>query len=87
MDVTSPKVVVGDVLSVYSDAGYIIHPVTKKKIKKEGSIIADLEIIEVNNDYSVATIYPEDAIKKLKLGVDSGNERGNRKRARSRVGK
>ena len=37
LDVTSPKVVVGDVLSVYSDAGYIIHPVTKKKIKKEGS--------------------------------------------------
>ena len=69
LDVTSPKVVVGDVLSVYSDAGYIIHPVTKKKIKKEGSIIADLEIIEVNNDYSVATIYPEDAIKKLKLGM------------------
>lgn len=69
LDVTSPKVVVGDVLSVYSDAGYIIHPVTKKKIKKEGSIIADLEVVEVNNEYSVATIYPEEAIKKLKTGM------------------
>lgn len=69
LDVTSPKVIVGDVLSVYSDAGYIIHPVTKKKIKKEGSIIADLEVVEVNNEYSVATIYPEEAIKKLKTGM------------------
>lgn len=69
LDVTSPKVNVGDVLSVYSDAGYMIHPVTKKKIKKEGSIIADLEVIEVNNEYSVATIYPEEAIKKLKVGM------------------
>lgn len=69
LDVTSPKVAVGDVLSVYSDAGYIIHPVTKKKIKKEGSIIADLEVMEVNNEYSVATIYPESAIKRLKVGM------------------
>lgn len=69
LDVTSPKVNVGDVLSVYSDAGYMIHPVSKKKIKKEGSIIADLEVIEVNNEYSVATIYPEEAIKKLKVGM------------------
>ena len=37
LDVTSPKIAVGNVLSVYSDAGYIIHPVTKKKIKKEES--------------------------------------------------
>lgn len=69
LDVTSPKVKVGDVLSVYSDAGYMIHPVTKKKIKKEGSIIADLEVVEVNNEYSVATIYPEEAVKKLKAGM------------------
>lgn len=69
LDVTSPKIAVGNVLSVYSDAGYIIHPVTKKKIKKEGSIIADLEVVEVNNEYSVATIYPEEAVKKLKVGM------------------
>lgn len=36
LDITVPKAQVGDVLSVYEKAGYIVHPVTKKKIKKEG---------------------------------------------------
>ena len=34
LDVTSSKVKIGDVLSVRSAAGYMIHPVTKKKNSK-----------------------------------------------------
>jgi len=69
LDVTVPKAKVGDVLSVYSEAGYMIHPVTKQKIQKEGEILADLEIIEVKKEYSIASVYPEDAISKMKVGM------------------
>ena len=69
LDVTAPVVKKGDVLSVYSEAGYIIHPVTKKKIPKEGEILVDLEIIEIKNEYSVASVYPENAISKIKEGM------------------
>ena len=69
LDITSAKIKVGDVLSVHEEAGYMVHPVTKKKIKKEGGILADLEIVEVYGDYSVATIYPEEAVKKIKVGM------------------
>lgn len=69
LDITPPKVKVGDVLSIREEAGYMIHPVTKKKIKKEGAIFADLEIVEVHGEYSVATIYPEEAIKIMKVGM------------------
>ncbi len=69
LDATSPKVKVGDVLSVYTDAGYMIHPISKQQIKKEGEILADLEIVEVKKEYSIATIYPESAQSKLKAGM------------------
>mgnify|MGYP000306582128 CR=1 FL=1 len=69
LDITAPKVKVGDVLSIHEDAGYMVHPVTKRKIKKEGAILADLEIVEVYGEYSVATIYPEEAVKKIKEGM------------------
>jgi len=69
LDVTAPKTKIGDVLSVRSAAGYMVHPVTKKKIMKEGEILADLEITEIHSEYSVANIYPENAISKLKVGM------------------
>ena len=69
LDITSAKAKVGDVLSIHEETGYMIHPVTKKKIIKEGGILADLEIMEVHGEYSIATIYPEDAIKKIKIGM------------------
>lgn len=69
LDVTIPEVKTGDVFSIYEEAGYMVHPVTKKKIKKEGTIVADLEIVEVFDEYSVATVYPENAISKIKGGM------------------
>ena len=69
LDLTSPKVKVGDILSVREESGYMVHPVTKKKIKKEGGILADLEIMELAGEYSIASIYPESAISKLKAGM------------------
>ena len=69
LDVATPKVKVGDVLSIREEAGYMVHPVTKKKIRKEGAILADLEVVEVYGEYSVATVYPEEAVKKIKVGM------------------
>ena len=69
LDVTAPKTKIGDVFSVRSAAGYMVHPVTKKKIMKEGEILADLEITEIHSEYSVASIYPENAISNMKVGM------------------
>lgn len=69
LDVHAPLIKVGDILSVYEDGGVMIHPVTKKEIKKEGRIIADLEILEIQDEYSVASIYPAEAVAKLKVGM------------------
>lgn len=69
LDITSSTIKVGDVLSIREETGYMVHPITKKKIKKEGKILADLEIIEVYDEYSIATIYPEEAINKIKTGM------------------
>lgn len=69
LDVTAPNAKKGDVFSVRSTAGYMIHPVTKKKIPKEGEILADLEVSEIHSEYSIASIYPESAISKLKVGM------------------
>lgn len=69
LDATASKVKVGDVFSVFTDTGYMIHPVTKRQIKKEGKKLADLEIVEIYEEYSVATVYPEDAIMNLKTGM------------------
>lgn len=69
LDVTIPKVKRGDVLSIYKETGYMIHPVTKKKIKKEETILADLEIVDTFKEYSIATVYPVEAISKLKQGM------------------
>lgn len=69
LDVTAPDVQVGDVLSVYTEGGYIIHPITKKKIQKEGDVLANLEIVDTKSEYSVATISPEGAFQKIEVGM------------------
>lgn len=69
LDITAPKVKIGDVFSIHEEAGYMVHPVTKKRIKKEGAILADLEIVEVHKEYSIATVYPEEVIEKIKVGM------------------
>lgn len=69
LDVTLPDVQVGDVLSVYTEGGYMIHPITKKKIQKEGDVLANLEIVDTKSEYSVATISPEGASLKIEVGM------------------
>lgn len=69
LDITAPKAKVGDVLSIREKVEDMVHPKTKKKIKRVGKIIADLEIIEMYEEYSVATIYPPEIISKIEVGM------------------
>ncbi len=69
IDLKAPSVSVGNILSAFSDGGYMTHPVTKKKIKKEDELLAQMRILEIQDSYSVATAIPKDAISKLKPGM------------------
>ena len=54
LDMTSPMAKVGDVVEVYSEGGYMVHPVTKKRIKKNDTFIGQLEIKQVHSEYTIA---------------------------------
>lgn len=69
IDLKAPNVSVGNILSAFAYGGYMIHPVTKKKIKKEDELLAQMRILEIQDSYSVATPIPKDAISKLKPGM------------------
>lgn len=69
LDITAPKVKIGDVFSIREEAGYMVHPVSKKKIEKVGTVIADLKIVEVFDEYSVAVSNPENVISRIKEGM------------------
>lgn len=69
IDLKAPNVSVGNILSAFANGEYMIHPVTKKKIKKEDELLAQMRILEIQDGYSVATAIPKDAISKLKPGM------------------
>ena len=54
IDLAAGKVKPGDKVAVYSKEGYFIHPVTKKRLKREPSQVASLEVVKVYTDYSLA---------------------------------
>ena len=47
IDLAAGKVKPGDKVAVYSKEGYFIHPVTKKRLKREPSQVASLEVVKV----------------------------------------
>lgn len=69
VDLRAPAVSIGNILSVLKNGEYMIHPVTKRKIKKEEELLAQMRIQEIQDGYSVATAIPKDAISKLKPGM------------------
>ncbi len=46
IDLAAGKVKPGDKVAVYSKEGYFIHPVTKKRLKREPSQVASLEVVK-----------------------------------------
>lgn len=71
LDVNSKnsKIKPGDNLEVVKEGGYIIHPVTKEKIKKKDETISNLKISEINDEYSIAKAYPRNSIGNIVPGM------------------
>lgn len=69
LDFKSGDVTIGSKLQVIKEGSYFTHPVTGEKIKEDDETIAILEIIDVKANYSIATVYPKEAITKLKRGT------------------
>jgi curli biogenesis system outer membrane secretion channel CsgG len=80
VDVTSQSTKLHDVFNVYSEGGYFIHPVTKKRIKKDQEIIGKLEIVSTHPEYSEAIPIPQQSIKRMQTGMEikrANNDTGN----------
>lgn len=69
IDLTKQDVKIGDRFDVLDNSGYIIHPVTKKKIKKEPKIIGTLRIKTLSDEYSKAECYEPGLLSKIKEGM------------------
>ncbi|MDR3245622.1 MAG: CsgG/HfaB family protein, partial [Prevotellaceae bacterium] len=68
LDLHSPDVNVSDIVSVYADGEYIIHPKTKQKIRKEAEIAGRIEIENVYSAYSIGRMLDDVKIP-LKEGM------------------
>ncbi len=69
LDLTKAQVQVGSKVKVVQSGGYLTHPVTKKKLKKEDRVVCTLQITEAYAEYSVA--FPVDGgdISKVQAGM------------------
>ena len=69
LDLKSGDVNIGNKLQIVREGGFFIHPVTGEKIKEDDEVIAILEIIDARSNYSIASIYPSEAIFKIEKGT------------------
>lgn len=69
IDLAVGKVKPGDKVAVYSKEGYFVHPVTKKRLKREPSQVASLEVVKVYTDYSLAKAVPAQSLSKVEVGM------------------
>ena len=72
IDLAEGKIAKGDILEVCSKPGYFVHPVTKKRIRKESKRISSLIVKDVFGDYSTAKSVPSQT-----LAVDSSANVGH----------
>lgn len=70
VDITSKSTKVHDVFNVYSEGGYFIHPITKKKIKKDQEVVGKIEIVSTHEEYSEAVPVPQQSIKRMQTGME-----------------
>lgn len=70
VDITSKSTKIHDTFNVYSEGGYFIHPITKKKIKKDQEIVGKIEIVSTHEGYSEAIPVPQQSIKHMQTGME-----------------
>lgn len=69
VDLTRAQVKVGDCIEVVESGGYMTHPDTGRRIKKEDRVVGTLEISQTYDEYSVATTQDVSLLTKLKEGM------------------
>lgn len=69
IDKTSPEVKLNDRFDIHGDDEYIIHPITKQKIKKDSKVIGTLTITKLMDKYSIAQCTDTELLKHLKVGM------------------
>lgn len=62
----------GDLFEVYSKPGYFVHPVTKKRIKKERKLVSTLVVKEVEASYSLGRAVPPQSLSAIEVGMPVG---------------
>ena len=69
IDLAEGKIAKGDILEVCSKPGYFVHPVTKKRIRKESKRISSLIVKDVFGDYSTAKSVPSQTLESIQVGM------------------
>lgn len=69
IDLNETQLIPGEKIDVYTDGGYMVHPITKKKISKGEEIIGSLEIGETHKEYSIARTNNPTLLQQLKIGM------------------
>ena len=69
IDLNEKQVVPGDRFDVYKAGGYMTHPVSGKRIRKNDALIGSLEVGETYAEYSVARPQNPSLLKLLEVGM------------------
>lgn len=69
IDLTKSQVKAGDKLDIYISGGYMTHPVTGRRIKKDDEVLGSLEVASTYSEYSIARPFNDQLIVKLKVGM------------------
>jgi len=69
VDLSSPKVKVGDAIGVYVRSGYETDPVTGRRVRKPDELKAELKISSVHQGYSLAYPIGGVSVTTLKAGM------------------
>lgn len=69
VDLTNAQVKAGDCLNVIVSGGYMTHPVTGRRVRKEDRILCKLEVGDAYSEYSVARPHDVSSLSQLKPGM------------------
>lgn len=70
IDLHTPQVKIGDKINIVTEEEYIIHPVTKVKIKKTSPPLGMLIVEETEAEYAVTRAATAELLEKLKIGME-----------------
>ncbi len=69
IDLNERQVAPGDRFEVYEEGGYMTHPVTGKRIRKNDKLVGTIEVGETFEEYSVARPHNLALIKQMRKGM------------------